>query len=69
MIETIETIVTWGWANPAYALGALVGLCVGVFYGLDGWMGDTADVEFKDSPRVKNMLWVLGGGFTALRPQ
>lgn len=61
----IETIATSAWANPAYALGALVGLGLGVFYGFDGWRGDTADVEFKDSPRVKNMLWVLGGGFTA----
>lgn len=62
MLAAIE----WAWANPAYALGGLFGLCVGVFYGFDGWRGDTADVEFKDSPRMKNLLWVVGGGFTTL---
>jgi len=62
MIAAIE----WAWAHPAYALGGLFGLCVGVFYGFDGWRGDTAEVEFKDSPRMKNLLWVVGGGFATL---
>ena len=53
----------WAWstANPAYALGTLVGFAVGVFYGLDGWRGSVEDLDLKDSPRMKNLVWVLGG--------
>ena len=53
------------WGNPAYALAGLVGLCVGIFYGFDGWRGNTDEVELKNSPRIKNLLWVLGAGFAA----
>lgn len=65
MIAAIAAILAWGWANPAYGLAVLVGLALGIFYGFDGWWGDTANLDFKDSPRAKNMLWVLGGAVTA----
>ena len=41
----------------------VVGAILGVFYGFDGWRGSVKDVEFKNSPRVKNFLWVIGVGF------
>ena len=52
--------------NPLYASGALVGLALGVFYGFDGWRGSTEDVDLKDSPRAKNMIWLFTGAFTTL---
>jgi len=61
----LSTVLNWAAANPLYAFGGLVGLAVGVFYGFDGWSGNTANVEFKDSPRLKNLLWVLGPGVAA----
>lgn len=57
--------IAWAWANPMYAFAGLVGLVVGIFYGFDGWRGDTAAIDFKDSPRWKNLAFVLGGGFAA----
>ena len=59
-------IGNWAGANPMYVVGGLAGLALGIFYGFDGWRGSTKDLEFKDSPRVKNLLWVLGGAFTAV---
>lgn len=61
----MATLIHWYVANPVYAFGGLVGLALGIFYGFDGWRGDTADLEFQNSPRVKNLLWILGGGFVA----
>ena len=52
-------------ANPVYAFATLVGVAVGIFYGFDGWSGDTENVAFQDSKRVKNLLWVLGPGVLA----
>jgi hypothetical protein len=44
----------------------LVGLALGIFYGFDGWRGNTAEIEqLQDSPRVKNLIWILGAGVTA----
>jgi hypothetical protein len=51
--------------HPALAAAAIIGLCFGIFYGFDGWRGDTADIALEQSPRVKNMIWVLGGGFAS----
>jgi hypothetical protein len=53
-------------AHPAYGLAGLAGFTLGILYALDGWRSDTADLDLKDSPRVKNLLWVMGGGFIAL---
>jgi phosphoserine phosphatase len=33
---------------------------------LDGWRADNTIGSLQDSPRVKNLLWVLGPGFAAL---
>jgi hypothetical protein len=54
---------TWLWvmANPAYALGSLVGLSIGGFYGFDGWLGTTKELDFKESPRVQNLVWAATG--------
>jgi hypothetical protein len=61
----IAALITWAAANPLYAFVGLVGFVVGIFYGFDGWRADTKEVDFKDSPRLKNLVWVLGGGFAA----
>jgi hypothetical protein len=53
------------WENPLYGFASLVGLAFGIFYGVDGWRGDTASMPLQESPRVKNLLWVLGPGFAA----
>jgi hypothetical protein len=37
----------------------LVGFSLGIFYGFDGWRGSTDEIEFKESPRVKNLIWIL----------
>ena len=58
--------VRWAFANPLYGFGMLVGLALGVFYGFDGWRGSTEEIEFKDSARAKNLVWVLTGAFTAI---
>lgn len=42
---------------------ALIGLALGVLYGLDGWRGTAAELSFFREPRVKNLMWVLGGAF------
>jgi hypothetical protein len=41
----------------------LVGCAMGVFYGFDGWRGSLKDLELKDSPRVKNFIWVATVAF------
>jgi hypothetical protein len=61
----MTTVVAWAWANPIYALVGIVGLAVGIFYGFDGWRGNTAEVDIQESPRLKNLIYVLGAGFAA----
>lgn len=41
----------------------LVGCAMGVFYGFDGWRGSLEEVDLKDSPRVKNFIWVATVAF------
>ena len=43
---------------------ALIGLALGVLYGLDGWRG-ASQYEFNvcRQPRVLNLTWVLGTAF------
>src|ERR1700691_235628 len=65
-MSVAQFIIDWSGANPMYAIGALAGLGLGIFYGFDGWRGSTEDLELKDSPRVKNLLWILGGAFSAI---
>src|SRR2546423_2644252 len=40
----------------------LIGCCLGLHYGLDGWIGSTEVRSLKDSPRLKNFRWVIGVG-------
>lgn len=61
----MSELVSWELANPLYAFGSLVGFSLGIFYGFDGWRGDTAALAFQDSPRVKNLLWILGPAVAA----
>jgi hypothetical protein len=62
----VNTVISWVLAYPLYAFGMLVGLALGIFYGFDGWRGNTAEIEqLQDSPRVKNLIWILGAGVTA----
>lgn len=58
----LAAVIPWASANPLYGFAVLVGLAIGVFYGFDGWRGNTAGGDLKDSPRIKNLLWVLGPG-------
>lgn len=43
----------------------LCGSSMGVFYGFEGWRGSVKNISIKDSPRFKNMVWVLGAGAAA----
>ena len=61
----ISEALGWAWQNPLYGFGTLVGLVLGIFYGFDGWSGNTSEVAFQDSPRTKNFLWVLTGAAAA----
>jgi hypothetical protein len=56
----------WLNANHAYVIGIVVGLAMGVFYALDGWNGSKKIIQFKDSARARNLLWVAGGAFMAI---
>jgi hypothetical protein len=44
----------------------LVGCAMGVFYGFDGWRGSLEELELKDSPRVKNFIWVATVAFATI---
>jgi hypothetical protein len=55
----LSEIVKWAAGNPLYGIVSLVGLAFGIFYGFDGWRGSADDIEIKDSPRVKNLIWIL----------
>lgn len=61
----MATVLEFVQANAVYILVGALGLAMGIFYGFDGWRGDTADIAIKDSPRLKNLIYVLGGGFAA----
>src|SRR4051794_24120999 len=61
----MDSFIQAAWANGLYTFAALIGTAIGVFYGFDGWRGDTTAISFQDSPRVKNLLWVLGPSATA----
>ena len=41
----------------------LIGCAMGFFYAFDGWRGSLEDVDLKDSPRVKNFVWVVTVAF------
>jgi len=54
--------------TPDVIVFLLIGVVLGIHYGLDGFIGSTHLREFKDSPRLKNFRWVVGIGlitFTA----
>jgi phosphoserine phosphatase len=61
----VYSFASWLLTNPVYGFSGLVGLSIGIFYGFDGWRGDTADIAIQESPRIKNLIWVLGPGVTA----
>ena len=61
----MNDISIWVSAHSLYAVAILLGLAIGVFYGFDGWRGDTDALPFQDSPRVKNLLWLFGPGVAA----
>jgi hypothetical protein len=51
--------------HPIYGFAAAGGLLLGGFYGLDGWRGSLKEVDLRNSPRVKNFLWLIGAGAAA----
>lgn len=52
--------------NNIELLFFIFGLLIGTFYGFDGWKGSTKDKTFRNSPRYKNFLVVIGGAFSTL---
>ena len=62
--------------NPAFAwllqhgieiLVVIAGLLMGVVFVIAGWRGSaTREISLKNDPRVKALLYGLGGFFTAL---
>jgi HAD superfamily phosphoserine phosphatase-like hydrolase len=65
MSGELQAAISWLWTNPLYGFAGLVGLCIGIFYGFDGWRGNAEELALQDSPRVKNLLWILGPGIAA----
>jgi hypothetical protein len=64
--SSLADLFKWALDNPLYGLGILLGLALGIFYGFDGWRGSTEELELSQSPRVKNLLWVLTGALTTI---
>lgn len=61
MLNLLEECVV-GLTTPD-VIFLLIGGALGVFYGFDGWRGSTENIPLKNSPRVKNFLWAIGGAF------
>lgn len=40
---------------------SLLGIIVGVLFVLDGWRGSPKTRDFRASPRIRSLVWVLGG--------
>lgn len=52
--------------TPLEWLIAVIAAIVGLLYAFDGWTGTGAAKSFKDSPRLKNLKYALGGFLIAL---
>jgi hypothetical protein len=59
----MDRFFAWCLDNPVYAAAPLLGFILGLLYGLDGWRGAPTEGELKESPRVKNLIWLLGVAF------
>ena len=57
----MSTILQALFEHQADIIFFLLGLVIGVFYGLQGWHASVKEVHIKDSPRWKNFKWVIGG--------
>lgn len=62
----MSNFARWAFDNPLYGIVLLVGLAFGIFYGFDGWRGSADEIEFKDSPRIKNLIWLLTAALAAI---
>ena len=47
--------------SPQNAVFLLIGALFGAVFVLDGWRGSVTTKDFKSSPRVKALIWVVGG--------
>lgn len=47
-------------------LTAVVGGIIGILFGFDGWTGSGKNVDFRRSPRVKNLIYAIVGFFAVL---
>src|ERR1041384_8272059 len=50
--------------NATEVIFVILGIIVGLVYGFDGWRGSVKDLRLSESPRWKNFLLVLTGGFS-----
>jgi hypothetical protein len=62
----LAEFVKWVVSNPLYGFAMLVGMALGIFYGFDGWRGSADEVDLKDSPRVRNLIWILTAALTTI---
>lgn len=47
--------------NDSVSIGfAVFGAFIGVLFVVDGWRGSSKNKDFKDSPRIRALLWVVG---------
>lgn len=55
----------WIFSNFTEPALLLLGFLLGLFYGFDGWRGSAENLPFNQTPRVRNLLWVVGGAFSS----
>jgi len=55
----MSTILQALFEHQADIIFFLLGLVIGVFYGLQGWHASVKEVHIKDSPRWKNFKWAI----------
>jgi hypothetical protein len=56
-------ISEWVTDSPLKGIFLICGVGMGIFYGFDGWRGSTKAVSLKESPRVKNFIYVCTVAF------
>jgi hypothetical protein len=60
LLDAVGHLDRAGW------LFLIIGVIVGALFALDGWWGNLKKTAFKNSPRMKNLLYVLGSLVVAI---
>ncbi|MBI2132957.1 MAG: hypothetical protein HYT99_09185, partial [Candidatus Tectomicrobia bacterium] len=52
--------------DPTEFAAMLIGAFIGLIYTVSGWKGSGKDTQLSQDPRIKNLLWAVGGLFAVL---